>query len=216
MNGRSYAAALALLCLLAGCGEAKPDAKDEPRKSVEAADAATIEAAAGDEPSPTPSITLPVAPASEAGGLCRKFDYAKVEKAIGVRFDVAAASGASGATQVCVLQRAGSAAPDLVLSKIPVEKPTQGDEEAGSPAEAEVAAFRADYQPADGKRVNGLGKAAYSRVAAAEAGGGAQVEIGWLGTQSVYVLAYTTAPGTNTAAATKAIPRLTALATQVV
>ena len=52
-------------------------------------------------------------PASVAGGACQLLDYAAIEKALGVRFDVAAARH-QGKTETCVVQAETQSLPDLV------------------------------------------------------------------------------------------------------
>jgi hypothetical protein len=221
MRGRSAAAALALLTLLAACSGEKDENRGKASDSrAEAADEASItEATGAGDPSPEPSPTGPlveVPPAASAGGLCRKISYSQVARALDVRFDVAAASGEAGATQVCVLQRVGSSAPDLTLSRIPLDKPDPEDEpEPGTKPETPEDAFKADYQPEGAKKVTGLGKAAYSRVVSGTDGGGAQVEVGWLAAESVDTLVYTTEPGTAPAEAAKDVARLVTLARQL-
>jgi hypothetical protein len=161
-----------------------------------------------------------VPPAASAGGLCKRLSYDRVAAALGVRFDVAAASGAAGSEQVCVLQRVGATAPDLTWSRLPVpaaEEPEEAESPgAGTPTPmTPVEVFRADYQPASAKNVGQLGKAAYSRVVAAGAGAGPQIEVGWLGAEVVYVLTFTTSQGTSPAQAAQQIPRVVGLASQL-
>jgi len=217
MSGRSAVAgvlALALLGTLAACtGASDGGAKASHNRDADVSDEASFEPAAEASPSVSPSPLREVPPASTAGGLCRKLNYDRVASAIGVRFEVAAASGEAGAEQVCVLQRIGFSAPDLTLSRMPVEPPA--DIEGAAGAETDVEAFRADYQPESAKTVTGLGKAAYSRVVAGESGDGAQIEVGWLGKQTVYVLTLTTTPATNVTAAAKEVPRVVGLARQL-
>ena len=221
MRGRSAAAALALLMLLAACGgEQDEDKRKASSSRAEAADEASITAATGaSDPSPAPSPTGPlvdIPPAASAGGLCRKVTYSQVARALDVRFDVAAASGDAGATQVCVLQRVGFSAPDLTLSRIPLDKPDPADEpEPGTKPETPEEIFKADYQPEAAKKVTGLGKAAYSRVLAGKDGGGAQVEVGWLAAETVDTLVYTTSPDTTPQEAAKEVARVITLARQI-
>ena len=227
MNGRptlAWAVVLPLVCLLlAACGGQEQDAerKADTRPGADPSTAASVVAATGGSPSPTasPSPERSVAPAAAAGGLCRKLDYSRVASALSVRFEVAAASGQAGGEQVCVLLRVGSGVPDLTLSRLPIAPADEPDTDASSDPAAdpmtEVEAFRADYQPANAKNVSALGKAGYSRVVAASAGGGPQVEVGWLGTDVIYILTYTTARSTTPAAAAQQVPRLVGLARQL-
>lgn len=221
MRGRSTAAALALLTLLAACNGEKVENRGKASGTrAEAADEASItEATGAGDPSPAPSPTGPlveVPPAASAGGLCRKLSYSQVARVLDVRFDVAAASGDAGATQVCVLQRVRSSAPDLTLSRIPLDKPDPDDEpEPGTEPETPEEMFTTDYQPEGAKKVTGLGKAAYSRVVPGTDGGGAQVEVGWLAADTVDTLVYTTKPGTAPAEAARDVARLVTLARQI-
>jgi len=207
--------AVAALALLVGCGEEEKGAK-AAKKSLTKPDAEATFAVTGvASPSPTPARS--VAPAASAGGLCRQFTFDRVASLVGVRFEVAAASGKAGSEQVCVLQQVGVAAPDLTFSKLPLdeekdaEPPAEGDEAPLSPVEA----FRSDYQPQNAKNLGALGRAAYSRVVAAAGGGGPMLEVGWLGTANVFILSHTTAPGTTPAVAAKQLATVVALAKEL-
>lgn len=223
MSGQARTVALSLLFVLVtgggltACGGAERDEKPRAR-ATEPTQAALAEPAGSGtsrSPSPSPSPERSMPPAASAGGLCVKLNYERVARAIGVRFEVAAASGKTGAEQVCVLQRVGSGTPDLTLARLPVPAAnTQGtNPDPEAPTEIEV--FRSDYQPASAKNVPGLGKAAYSRVIAASAGAGPQAEVGWLVAGHVYVLTHTTTRTTSPSAATQLLPKLIGLAGQV-
>lgn len=110
-----------------------------------------------------PRSVAPVAtqwPASVAGGACQLLDYDGIADALGVRFDVAAASR-QGDTYTCVVQRGEANRPDLTLA---VTETT-----------ADAAIFRSTMVPKGAQAVSGLGKAAYrARVS------GPGVEVGWL------------------------------------
>jgi hypothetical protein len=204
MRGRPVAlAVVALLAstLLAGCWV--EGASTAERVSNNTSDSRVADAAAP-PPSPTALPTASaspehdVAPASSAGGLCRRLSYDTARTILGPRFDVAAASGAPGGEQTCVLQRVGAPAPDLTFSVIP--------------AEADAEAFQQDFQPANARPVTGLGQAAYSQVTAAAESHGPEVEVCWLGKNAVYTLTYTTTRSTGPGAASKVVPRLVKLA----
>jgi hypothetical protein len=125
-----------------------------------------------------PRPVAPVAtqwPASVAGGACQLLDYDGIEKALGVRFDVAAASR-QGDTYTCVVQHSEASRPDLMLS---VTRTT-----------ADPAIFRGTMVPKGAKSLTGLGKAAYGAKVA-----GPGVEVGWLsGDSRLITLRYTGKP----------------------
>jgi hypothetical protein len=120
-------------------------------------------AGAGGSMPPLESVDLP---ASAAGGACILLDYPLIEKHLGVRFDIAAADQAED-TSTCVVQSQGATRPDLVLSV--VERTS-----------ADAYLFLKEVKPAKGKRVTGLGKAAYKLVSGPAADRGPTVEVGWL------------------------------------
>jgi hypothetical protein len=121
-----------------------------------------------DEPIPQ-RITAPLRtsfPASTAGGACVYLDYATIEKTIGVRFDISAASQ-SGQTTTCVVQPGQAELPDLALT---ITKTT---------ADAEI--FKSDVVPEKGATtVKGLGLAAYQTPVAATKTTGPGLEVCWL------------------------------------
>jgi hypothetical protein len=104
-------------------------------------------------------------PASVAGGACQLLDYATIDAAIKVRFDVAAASQ-QGKTYTCVVQHSDASRPDLML--------------AVTASTADPAVFRSTMVPAKAQSVSGLGKAAYQARIAASKTQGPGVEVGWL------------------------------------
>jgi hypothetical protein len=140
-------------------------------------------------------------PASVAGGACRLLDYAAIEKAVGVRFDVAAARH-QGKTETCVVQAEAQSLPDLSL--------------AVTVTTADVQIFRDEVVPADSSAVKGLGAAAYKVTLAPTKSAGAVVEVGWLSkSKRLMTLRYTTAAGGDKKSATALTPKLVALAKQV-
>ena len=207
--------AVAALVLLVGCGGEEKGAKVAKNSLAKPDAEATISTADVASPSPTPVRS--VAPAALAGGVCRQFTFDRVASLLGVRFEVAAASGRVGSEQVCVLQQVGVVAPDLTFSKLPLEE----EEDAAPPADGEekpltpVEAFRSDYQPQSAKNLGGIGRAGYSRMVAASGGAGPVLEVGWLGSANVFILSHTTAPGTSSADATKQLPTVVALAKEL-
>ncbi|SNT33250.1 hypothetical protein SAMN05421812_104548 [Asanoa hainanensis] len=125
-------------------------------------------AGCGDEP--VPQQTLPPVradfPAATAGGACVYFDYEAIEKAIGVRFGISAASR-SGETTTCVVQPEQGELPDLALT---ISKTT-----------ADAAVFKEDVVPDKGATaVKGLGLAAYQAPFAATETAGPGLELCWL------------------------------------
>jgi hypothetical protein len=205
MRGRFAHVAIAVgsLALAAGCTSGG-GGTGEFRAAPAATSAAPFQSASP-EASPTPTAdpepVRSIPPAAAAGGMCRQLDYAGVQRAIGVRFGVAVATGAPGREQVCALQRVGVTGPDLTLALAP----------AGLDAES----FKLDYTPNDGKPVAGLGLAAYTQVTPGGQGAGPAAEVGWLTKKAVYTLTYTTVPGTAATVATTALPGLIQVAKAV-
>jgi hypothetical protein len=157
------------------------------------------EAAPAAQPRPAPLRPTSL-PAATAGGACRLLDYAVLDKTLGARFDVAAASR-DGETRTCVVQAEKADLPDLLL--------------AVSPTKADAAVFRTDVVPKGGKAVKGLGAAAYQLVAAVR-GAGPAAEVGWLSRNGrIMTMRFTFAPGKSTRSATAMVPRLVTLAKQL-
>ncbi|GAA1855287.1 hypothetical protein [Asanoa iriomotensis] len=129
---------------------------------------AATTAGCADDPPPQ-SVTTPLRtnfPAAMAGGACVYFDYATIEKTLGVRFDIAAPSQ-SGQTTTCVVQPDQSDLPDLALT---ITKTT---------ADAEI--FKSDVIPDKGATaIKGLGLAAYQAPVAATKTTGPGLEVCWL------------------------------------
>ncbi|MFI5491186.1 hypothetical protein [Actinoplanes sp. NPDC051859] len=130
----------AAMALLAGCSSEQPDV-------------------------PLPPVEIPVEPAATAGGACIFWDYAFLERMIGVKFSVAA-SDAVGITSTCVVQTTAGQWPYLVLS---VVESTKAD-----------AQLFAELKPAKAKKLKGLGQAGYRLVSTASGDHGPEIEIGWL------------------------------------
>jgi hypothetical protein len=126
--------------------------------------------AAGCAEEPVPQrIAVPLRtsfPAATAGGACAYLDYGTIEKTIGVRFAISAASQ-SGQTSTCVVQPDQAELPDLALT---ITKTT---------ADAEI--FKSDVVPDKGATaVKGLGLAAYQAPVAATKSAGPGLEVCWL------------------------------------
>lgn len=139
-------------------------------------------------------------PAQAAGGACRLLDFKVIERVIGTRFDVSAASQLDG-TQSCVVRAEDSPQPDLELSV--------------TPTAADASIFRANAMPKGAKTVSGLGKVAYRASSGPGKGHGAGVEIGWLGGDGqIICLRYNFAAGRDQASAEFA-PKLLALAKKI-
>lgn len=128
-------------------------------------------------------------------------DYAAIEAALKVRFDVAAASQ-QGKTITCVVRHSEASHPDLVL--------------AVSPTTVDASVFRTAVVPSKAQTVSGLGKAAYqARIAGGKADGPA-VEVGWLSADKrLLSLRFTLAPGANAAEADALAAPLVDLAKKV-
>jgi hypothetical protein len=152
----------------------------------------------------TPQAVSPVPtsyPASAAGDACQLLDYDVIQKAIGVRFDVAAASR-QGGTHTCVVQASDANHPDLVLTV--------------STATADAALFRSTLVPKTAKAVKGLGVAAYQVTIGASQGQGPGVEVGWLsGDNRLITLRFTFAAGADQAAVAALPGKLVELAKKV-
>lgn len=149
-----------------------------------------------------PPVQLIEAPAESAGGACILWDYALVLQRLGVRFDVAA-SDQFDDTSTCALQVQGADRPDLTLAV--VERTT-----------ADPDLFRADLMPATGKRVGGLGKAAYRSVGKAGGDHGPVVEVGWLSAdRQLITLRFTFARGASARDADAMSGRLVSLAKEL-
>lgn len=141
MRGRFWLAGIGLL-LVAGCSSQQ----DVGTMSV-----------------PGPTTTRDPA-AAAAGGVCRLLTFDTVEKATGIRFDVAAA-GKQGKSQTCVIRSERAIKPDLTL--------------AVSRTSIDLAGFKADVVPRGAKMVKGLGQAGYQGVTTPKEYGPA-AEVGWL------------------------------------
>jgi hypothetical protein len=140
--------------------------------------------AAAEAPPPTSPMATQW-PASVAGGACQLLDYATVEAAIKVRFDVAAASQ-QGKTFTCVVQHSDASRPDLML--------------AVTATTADPAVFRSTMVPDKAQSVSGLGKAAYKVRIAAGKTQGPGVEVGWLSADKRLIsLRFTFPPGADQA-----------------
>jgi hypothetical protein len=163
---------IGLLALTAGCGS---------------------EAVATAPPStPAPAAAVPAAAA--AGGACALLDYAVIEKTLGIRFDVAAASQHKQ-TSTCVLQAQDATRPDLTLSTTKTS------------ADSEI--FNDEVKPDGAQTVKGLGTAAYQQTTKAH------IEFGWLTKDKrLITLRYTQAPGQPNPAATKLLALAKTIGTQ--
>jgi hypothetical protein len=136
-----------------------------------------------------------------AGGACRLLDYDVVDRILGVRFEVAAASQSANSFS-CVLQVRTASYPDLILTV--------------TPTKVDVKAFRASVMPKGAATVAQLGKVGYSSPAPALDGAGPGMEVGWLaGNSRLIVLRYHLAPGAAPEATTAVTPRLVQLAIEL-
>jgi len=139
--------------------------------------------------------------AEAAGGACYLLNFEQVSAALGVTFEVSAASNV-GETYTCVLRQVSAALPDLALSV--------------SPTLADAKLFGTTVMPKGATVLPDLGKTGYSRTAAATADAGPGAEVGWLsGNQRLMALRYRSAPATSDAQLAGLLPKLVALARKV-
>jgi hypothetical protein len=113
-----------------------------------------------------PPVQLVEQPAASAGGACILWDYAFIQKKIGVRFTVAGSDQVED-TSTCVVQTENGDYPNLVLSVV-------------ESTDADAALFLDTVMPAKATRVKGLGRAGYRLVGRAGGDHGPSIEYGWL------------------------------------
>jgi hypothetical protein len=151
-----------------------------------------------------PALPAPVVvdlPASAAGGACALLDYSVIEQAIGVRFDVSAASQVRQ-TSTCVVRSEKVERPDLTLSV--------------TATSADASVFKSDVMPSGSQSVSGLGKVAYRLTESPKKGSGPAVEIGWLsGDGRLIILRYVLAAGPDRDAADAVAGKLITLAKKI-
>jgi hypothetical protein len=153
------------------------------------------------DPAPTPETSPEPRVAAVAGGACQLMDFEVIEESIGVTFEVSAAAQQE-ATYTCVLQKATSSLPDLLL----IVTPTAVD----------TPMFRNDVMPAGATLVTGLGKVGYRAVGGAGAGRGPIAEVSWLsGNNRLMTLRYTSVAGTTPADANDVAVKLVELAKKI-
>lgn len=180
------------------------DGDETPSSETTAAAASGPVPAASASLSPSvPPPSLP--PAAEAGGLCASVTFAEVRDALGVTFEIAAASGKDGAARTCVLTPLDAALPDLTFVATPL-------------GEDEVSAedYEQDFVPDNASEIDGLGRAGYQQLVAATGSAGPVARIGWLGEETVYTLSLATEQATGSTEAKAFLPKLTALAPKVI
>ncbi|MEJ3743515.1 hypothetical protein WEI85_09530 [Actinomycetes bacterium KLBMP 9797] len=150
---------------------------------------------------PPPAPAIATFPAAAAGGACALLDYDAIAAALGVRFDVAAASRYDK-TSACVVQAEGAARPDLMLSVVP--------------SSADATMLAKDIAPDGATTVKGLGKAAYRATRSAAKGSGPVAEVAWLtADKKLLTLRYTLPAGEPKAAADALAGKLVTLAKQL-
>jgi hypothetical protein len=158
-------------------------------------------APAAGEPATASSPSVAETPASAEGGACYLLDYGDIEAAIGVRFDVAAATRSKN-TFTCVVQPALGASTHLSLSV--------------STTTADISVMKDVVAPDGADSVSGLGKWGYQTIVKAARGEGPRIEVGWLsGDGRLLILRFTTAAGTSAVAADAAVPKVVALARKI-
>ncbi|GAA3398558.1 hypothetical protein [Cryptosporangium minutisporangium] len=183
---------------------------DDPEKPS----APATEAVAPTLPASTPAAATPSAspsavptslpPAAQAGGVCASVTFAEVREALGITFEVAAASGKSGGVRTCVLLPLEQSLPDLTFVATPLDGEVSKDD------------FEKDFVPENADEQNGLGRAAYKQVVAATGQAGPIARIGWLGDETVYTLSLTTEKATGTPGAQAFLPKLVKLAPKLI
>ncbi|SHM45872.1 hypothetical protein [Cryptosporangium aurantiacum] len=192
---------------LVGTTACSGDDPEEPSTPETEAVAPTLpsSAEASATPSASPSaVPTSLPPAAEAGGVCASVTFAEVRDALGITFQVAAASGKSGSVRTCVLARLDEPLPDLTFVATPLDGDVSEDD------------YEKDFVPDNADEQNGLGRAAYKQVVAATAQAGPVVRIGWLGEETVYTLTLTTEKATGTPGAQAYLPKLVALAPKLI
>jgi hypothetical protein len=201
MRGRSalvVSAALLSAWTLVGCDVLGADSSRDAAVGDTRPQVAESTAQPQPSPTPTPTPTRSIAPAAAAGGVCKGLTYDAVAAAVGVRFDVAAASGGASSEQVCVLQRTEANTADLTLSVLPTV--------------SDVESFKLDFQPKGATAIAGLGLAAYSHIAAGGQAGRPTVEVGWFTKKRLCILTFTGTQATNSTTLQKIVPGLVKLA----
>jgi hypothetical protein len=157
--------------------------------------------AAGAKPKITALPTQSRLPAGFQGGACQLLDYDVVAAAIGVQFEIAAASDTNTA-HTCVLQLVVAGMPDFSLSV--------------STTMADATIYKSTMMPKDATAVNNLGKIGYSEQVPAAAGAGPGLEIGWLSAnQRLMVVRYRSKDGTSAGDVNALLPKLVTLAQKI-
>ncbi len=179
----------------AGCGEL-----DHKRGDAKASSSDTGKSSNSAPKTPSPSLGKVVPPAADAGGLCKSLDYQTIHDTVGLDFDVAAPSQSNG-TQACAVQSTSSELPSLTLSAITTQVSAKD--------------FTDTFQPQDGKKLDGVGEAAYSKINGAGNGAGPSIEIGWSTGKQIYTLALLTKQGTSDGDANGYIAKLAELGKKI-
>ncbi|WP_157018205.1 hypothetical protein [Cryptosporangium arvum] len=194
------------LLTAAACSGDDGGSKSSPSKTEAAAPSASEPAAAATSASPSPSVPPPsLPPAAAAGGLCASVTFTEVRQALGLTFQIAAASGKSGSARTCVLTPLEAALPDLTFVATPL-----GDDEVSAED------YEKDFVPDKTSEIDGLGRAGYQQLIAATGSAGPVARIGWLGDKNVYTLSLATEQGTGSTEAKAYLPKLQALAPKVI
>ena len=176
MRSRLFAlGAAAALLALAGCTDKKAEA------------------------APMPPVQVIEQPAASAGGACILWDWAFIQKKIGVKFNIAGSDQVED-TSSCVVRTADADYPTLALSVVE-----------STDADAEL--FTENLVPAKATKLKGLGKAAYRLDSKAGGDHGPSVEIGWLSeAKQLQTLKFVFPKGTSDATAKDMQPKLLSLA----
>ena len=148
---------------------------------------------------PMPPVQVVEQPAASAGGACILWDWAFIQKKIGVKFDIAGSDQVED-TSSCVVRTAAADYPTLALSVV-------------ESTDADAKLFTENLVPAKATKLKGLGKAGYRLDSKASGDHGPVIEIGWLSeAEQLQTLKFTFPTGVDTATAKEMQPKLLSLA----
>jgi hypothetical protein len=146
-----------------------------------------------------PPVQVVEQPAASAGGACILWDWAFIQKKIGVKFDIAGSDQVED-TSTCVVRTADTEYPNLALSVVE-----------STDADAEL--FTDTVVPAKATKVKGLGKAAYRLDSKPARDHGPSIELGWLSeADQLQTLKFTFPKNADDAAVKAMQPKLLSLA----
>lgn len=195
----------ALLCLigmlLTGCG---PD----PAKSSSSRDQPSASSTQHSASPSAPMLPRAVAPAADAGGICRKTSYELIKRETGLSFDIAAfhrskqsGGDAGSSVESCTLRSAQRQLPDLTLTF--------------AAGKLDAKAFKERFTPQGAQDASGLGEGAYTIVHSADPAPdvavGPSYEVGWFTNAGSFTLVVTTEPRSDPKRSTALAGKLLAL-----